>query len=440
MSQEESLQILIEQLQILSVFLARPSVQRQLAALAMILLFSWALPVVMRTWGRRFLLKKDGAIGAMLLWRQRLGALYLLYAPLLALILVQMTEWIFARLGYPYGMLSDALPLLLFWLFYRTGLAWLYHRYDKAIEPYHYWVMLPLLLWLFGAIIAENFINLRLIAAIPLFPVFGVSLTVGNLFAAALALYWSIIASWVAEMIMRCTLGDRAIVDPGVIESMVTITRYVVISFGALLALYILGFNLSSLALIGGGLSIGVGFGLQKIISNFISGLVLLFEQSMLPGDIIDLNGRIGTVEKVNIRSTTVRTINNVELIVPNETFMITEVTTFTKSDKQIRVMIPIGVSYDSDPHEVKQVVQNVAGQHPLVLTDPPPELFFRGYGDSSLNFDLAVWIDQPVKLKRISSDLYYMIWDALAEHQIEIPFPQRDLNLRHGWEEALAR
>jgi small-conductance mechanosensitive channel len=179
---------------------------------------------------------------------------------------------------------------------------------------------------------------------------------------------------------------------------------------------------------------------LQKIVSNFISGLMLLSEQSMLPGDVIDLNGRLGTVEQVNIRSTTIRTINNVDLVVPNETFITTEVTTFTKGDTRVRLLIPIGVSYHSDPRQVRQVVSKVAAEHSLVLSRPAPDLLFRGFGDSSLNFELAVWIDQPIRAPRITSDLYYMIWEALKAHQIEVPFPQRDLHLRSGWEAVAGR
>ncbi len=220
-------------------------------------------------------------------------------------------------------------------------------------------------------------------------------------------------------------------------QSAVTITRYAVIIIGILLSLRILGVDLSTLAIIGGGLSVGVGFGLREIIANFVSGLVLLFEQAMLPGDVVEINGELGTVQAINMRSTTVRTINNVELVVPNETFLTNEVTTFTKTDNQVRVLMPFGVSYDSDPHQVRQVVSQAAAEHPLVLDDIAPDLLFRGFGDSSLDFDLAFWIDQPEKVMRVRSDLYYMVWDTLKANDIEIPFPQRDLNLRRGWGEV---
>ena len=182
--------------------------------------------------------------------------------------------------------------------------------------------------------------------------------------------------------------------------------------------------------------SIGIGIGLQRIVANFISGIVLLFEQSLRPGDVIDINGEIGTVGRLNIRSTVVRTLNNVEVIVPNENFVIKQVTTYTKSNQNVRLLLPVGVSYDADPREVKRVVIEAATKHGLVLDDPEPMLLFRGYGNSSLDFDLAVWIDQPQRAMFVRSDLYYMVFDALGRHDIEIPFPQRDLNLKRGWEQ----
>jgi small-conductance mechanosensitive channel len=146
---------------------------------------------------------------------------------------------------------------------------------------------------------------------------------------------------------------------------------------------------------------------------------------------VIDINGEIGTVEQLNIRATVVRTRNNVEVIVPNEIFVTTQVKTYTKSTRETRILLPIGVSYNEDPKEVRRVVLETAVRHGLILKEPEPALLFRGFGDSSLNFDLAVWIDQPQHTMRVRSDLYYMIFETLKSHGIVIPFPQRDLHLK---------
>ena len=148
---------------------------------------------------------------------------------------------------------------------------------------------------------------------------------------------------------------------------------------------------------------------------------MLLFEQSLLPGDVIDIHNEIGTVEKVNIRSTTVRTNDNVEVIIPNDFFLTNEVTTFTKTDSRIRILLPFGVSYASSPHHVKEVaVVTAAEASQGIWPIRRPLLFFRGFGDSSLDFELAAWIEQPEEVQGRGSDLYYMMWDAFAENDIQ--------------------
>jgi small-conductance mechanosensitive channel len=174
---------------------------------------------------------------------------------------------------------------------------------------------------------------------------------------------------------------------------------------------------------------------LQEIVANFVSGLVLLFEQSLRPGDVIELDGRISEVEKISLRATTVRTLTNEELIVPNNNFTTNQVKNFTKSERLVQVTIPLGVSYKSDPELVRQIAIETSLSHPQVLAVPPPVLLFRGYGDSSLDFELRVSTNQPELTLRIRSDLYYTLWEKLAENNIEIPFPQRDLNLGNGWD-----
>jgi small-conductance mechanosensitive channel len=162
---------------------------------------------------------------------------------------------------------------------------------------------------------------------------------------------------------------------------------------------------------------------------------VLLFEQSLRPGDVIELDGRISEVEKISLRATTVRTLTNEELIVPNNNFTTNQVKNFTKSERLVQIVILFGVSYKSDPELVREIAIETSLSHHLVLVDPPPTLLFIGYGDSSLDFELRVSVNQPELTLNIRSDLYYMLWDRLAENDIEIPYPQRDLNFKDGWE-----
>jgi small-conductance mechanosensitive channel len=214
-----------------------------------------------------------------------------------------------------------------------------------------------------------------------------------------------------------------------------TLTRYALLVLGILISLGMLGLDFTSLAIIAGGLSVGIGIGLQDIVSNFVSGLVLLFEQSLRPGDVVELDGRISQVEKISLRATTVRTRTNEEVIIPNANFTTHQVKNLTKTDRLVQVIVPLGVSYKSEPELVRRLAVETSLQHPLVLDDPPPLLLFLGYGESSLDFNLLVSVIQPEMTLLIRSDLYYLLWKVFAEHDIEIPFPQRDLNLGDGWE-----
>jgi small-conductance mechanosensitive channel len=197
-----------------------------------------------------------------------------------------------------------------------------------------------------------------------------------------------------------------------------------------------LGLDATTLGLVAGGLSVGIGIGMQEIVGNFISGLTLLFEQSLRPGDLIELNGQVTEVERVSLRTTTVTTFDNIKIVVPNSTFTVEPLTTLTKNINIIRMVLPLRVAYDADPEQVRQIVEQAAARHPQVLDQPAPLLFFRDIGnDSSLELDLFAWTDQPKIRGLIRSELYYLLFAELARHSIEIPVPRRNLDLRQGWE-----
>jgi small-conductance mechanosensitive channel len=153
---------------------------------------------------------------------------------------------------------------------------------------------------------------------------------------------------------------------------------------------------------------------------------------------VIELDGRLCRVDKISLRATIVRTLTNEELVIPNSKFTTELVKNLTKSDRLVRVIVPLGVSYDDDPELVRDITIETARQHPLVLVDPAPILLFRGYGESSLDFNLSVSIDRPELSAIVRSDLYYALWKVFAEHDITIPFPQRDLNLGDGWQKSM--
>jgi small-conductance mechanosensitive channel len=210
------------------------------------------------------------------------------------------------------------------------------------------------------------------------------------------------------------------------------ITGYLIFVVGLMVGLESLGVDLSSLVVLGGAVGVGVGFGMQNIVNNFVSGLILLVERPIKLGDRVEVGETNGDVVRIAGRSTWVRTNENVVIIIPNSEFISTRVTNWTANDRQVRFSLSLGVSYSSRPEEVRELLMKVALAHPDVLRQPPPEVIFSGFGDSALNFELRVWtirqVQTPLKLK---SDLYFAVFAVFAEHNIEIPFPQRDLHLR---------
>jgi small-conductance mechanosensitive channel len=212
------------------------------------------------------------------------------------------------------------------------------------------------------------------------------------------------------------------------------IAGYVFIAIGFYIALKLVGIDLSSLAVIAGAIGVGLGFGLQNVISNFVSGLIILAERPISLGDRVELGEVGGVVTKISLRSTTIVTNDNITIIVPNSDFITHKVTNWSYGDPKVRIRLPLGVAYGTDPERLRRLLLELANGHPMVLREPAPELFFSGFGESSLNFELAVWtVEMTSKPRRFRSELNYAIERKLRENHIEIPFPQRDLHLRSG-------
>ena len=216
----------------------------------------------------------------------------------------------------------------------------------------------------------------------------------------------------------------------GVPETISRLTSYAVIAVGAVIASAAAGFDISRITIIIGALGVGVGFGLQNIVNNFVSGLILLFERPIRVGDALDLDNTGGVVDKIGMRATTVSTWNGAEIIVPNANLISGNVTNWTLNHDRRRMVIPLGVAYGTDAEKVAQLIVDVANDNKDVDARPEPTCFFVGFGDSSLDFQLRAWTAET-KFSRVSSDLRFSIVRTLAEAGIEIPFPQRDLHLR---------
>ena len=266
----------------------------------------------------------------------------------------------------------------------------------------------------------------------PLFSMGGLSITLFFLVKASIFLVLLTLFSHFTMLILRKKVLIHTALNAGSQYAVARVISYLVFSLGLIVGLQSLGLNLSSLVVVGGALGIGVGLGLQAIVSNFVAGLILLLEQPIKLGDRIQVGDTYGDVVRLRGRSTWIQTNENVVIIVPNSEFINERVTNWTANDRQVRISLSIGVSYDSDPQRVREILVSVARNHPDVLADPLPEVIFTEFGDSSLNFNLRVWTIQQVQTpSRLKSDLYFSIFESFRNEGIEIPFPQRDLHVR---------
>lgn len=207
--------------------------------------------------------------------------------------------------------------------------------------------------------------------------------------------------------------------------------HYLVMLIGGIIAFQQIGISLSGLAVIFGFLSVGIGFGLQNITSNFVAGLMLLFERPIKVGDRVRVGEVLGDVEEIKIRSTTIRSENNISIIVPNSEFVSSTVVNLSHHDSRVLMDVDVGVSYSSNLDTVIKALKEVAAEHSSVLKSPEPEVHLMGFGDSSWDMQLRTWINTPKANRRIRSELNCAIVEKFHHYNIEIPFPQRDLHVR---------
>ncbi|MGK7928423.1 MAG: mechanosensitive ion channel domain-containing protein [Spirulina sp.] len=219
--------------------------------------------------------------------------------------------------------------------------------------------------------------------------------------------------------------------DSGNYEVIAVLIRYALIGIAFLILLPLWGLDLASLAILASFLGVGIGFGVQNIVNNFVSGLIIALERPIKVGDFVTVAGLEGTVERIGSRSTIIRTLDRVTIVVPNSRFLDSETINRSYGDPVSRLKIAIGVAYGSDVSLVRKALLEVATSHPEVLLRPKPQVWFLEFGESSLNFELRVWTADPRQQSRIKSDLNYRIDANLTRYNIEMPFPQRDLNVR---------
>src|SRR5438128_2758257 len=242
---------------------------------------------------------------------------------------------------------------------------------------------------------------------------------------------------WISSRTKRF-LFDRLLAQSGLDRSLqyaiAQVVSNIVLVVGIFIVLENTRIHLAALAVFAGAVGVVVGFGLQNIASNFISGLVILAERPITIGDRVEVAGIAGQVEHIRARSTVIRTNDNIMMIVPNEKFIDSPVTNWTYSDRQVRFRLPVGVAYGSDVTKVREALIAAAREHPATLSKPAPDAFLEKFGDNTIDFQLVVWSEEMSRRpSRFKSDLNYLICKHLGAAGIEIPFPQRDLHIRSG-------
>ncbi len=243
------------------------------------------------------------------------------------------------------------------------------------------------------------------------------------------------LSRWGAARMLR-----RRNADPGAVYALFQILRYLVLVTGLIVIVQSVGVNLSAFVVVIGTLGIGIGFALQPVLTNLLSGFVLLVERPLKIGDRIELGELAGRVTSIGARATRVLTNDNIAVIVPNSQLVQSQIINWSHSDRRVRIDVPVGVSYGSDPEQVRRVLLEVAGQHPGVLQDDETEVLLEKFADSALEFTLRVWTEDYLERPRLlRSELNFAICAALRVNKIEIPFPQRDVHIKTHVERGAA-
>ena len=360
--------------------------------------------------------------------RHRLVPEYIrvLIGPLLLLI----SSALFLLVGLPWGLLRYFGLLWLGWMSF-TPLKTLLLSINKEfpVDELESTFLRPI----YVIVASLSFVRLmgstENLSQTPIANLFGVELTLGRIYLAVIAIYVIITLASRPATFLAWLSGVLFGVRPRNRRGLELLFRYSVIIVGVIAVAYYIGIDGTAFIAIAGGLSVGIGFGVKEIVSNFISGIWLLFEGSVRPGEILMINGDPCTVRNLRLRATQLRRgRDGAELLIPNQTFFTTEATSFTATETSRRDSVVVGAAYDHDPDMIVELLKTIAKEHKKVLEYPPVNAFVIDFADSSINYKLCFWVANPLDSFEVGSDLRRTIWKQFEQKGITIPFPQRQV------------
>jgi small-conductance mechanosensitive channel len=345
--------------------------------------------------------------------------------PIIWLVFQWLAVVIAAQAGWPNHLMRITMSLLAAWVVIRLASQFLRDPVWSKLLAVAAWSMAALnILGLFDA-------------AIDLLD--SLALTLGDLRISALTITQGILSLavllWLATFLSG--IFERRIrafpsLTPSVQVLFSKLLKIVLITIAIVAALRTVGIDLTAFAVFSGAVGVGIGFGLQKVVSNLISGVILLLDRSVKPGDVITLGDTYGAINTLGARYASVRTRDGTEFLIPNEDLITQQVVNWTHSNNVVRLKIPVGISYNADPHEAIQLCLAAADDVPRVVKDPKPNCLLMGFGNSSVDLELRIWINDPENgVANVKSQTLLKVWDAFKEAGIEIPFPQRDLHIK---------
>jgi len=268
-----------------------------------------------------------------------------------------------------------------------------------------------------------------------LFKLQDTAITVSQIVIALVTLFIGIVAARLIARRVGGTVLPRMKVDPGPASAVQAVLFYILLTGVAVLSLQIAGVPLTVFTIFGGALALGIGFGSQNIVNNFISGLILLIERPFVVGDLVAVQEEIGIVRKIGARATLIQDYKGITSVIPNSILLENRVSNYFAPDRTMRTIVGVGVAYGSDTRLVRKLLESLLTQHARIVEHPENRVLFMNFGDSSLDFEMHFWIEPRNVLDRrkIESDIRFMIDDLFREHGVTIPFPQRDLHIKPG-------